>query len=151
VPATIRRRRPSPVRRSVLALVALATLSACGSSKYDSGAGPAPSGADITLSVVVTTDAGADPATYDLRCGPSGGNHPQPEQSCAALQKAGRDVLEPVAGDRACTQIYGGPQTAAVRGSWEGVRVDASFDRTNGCEIDRWEQLGTTFFAVPLQ
>jgi len=38
-----------------------------------------------------------------------------------------------------CTQIYGGPQTATVRGSWGGQAVDASFSRENGCEIARWD------------
>lgn len=36
---------------------------------------------------------------------------------------------------RACTQIYGGPQTAHVTGTIDGVKVDRRFTRTNGCEI----------------
>ena len=50
-------------------------------------------------------------------------------------------TLGPVAGDVACTQIYGGPETAEVTGSFRGEPVDARFNRTNGCEIDRWERL----------
>lgn len=37
--------------------------------------------------------------------------------------------------DRACTQIYGGPETARVTGRIDGVEVDRRFARTNGCEI----------------
>ena len=37
--------------------------------------------------------------------------------------------------DRACTQIYGGPQTARVTGTIDGVKLDRRFTRTNGCEI----------------
>ena len=45
----------------------------------------------------------------------------------------------PVPADQMCTQIYGGPETATVRGTWQGERVDASFSRQNGCEIARWD------------
>ena len=47
--------------------------------------------------------------------------------------------------------LYGGPQTAIVKGTYAGKPVDATFKRTNGCEVSRWEKLGTTFFNVPLQ
>jgi hypothetical protein len=67
------------------------------------------------------------------------------------LAKAGRTVFDPVPRGRACDMVFGGPQTATVRGSYAGSRVDATFRRTNGCEIDRWERLGATFFDVPLQ
>ena len=36
---------------------------------------------------------------------------------------------------RACTQIYGGPETAVVTGTIDGDKVDRRFTRTNGCEI----------------
>ncbi|MFP5311915.1 MAG: serine protease inhibitor, partial [Actinomycetes bacterium] len=39
---------------------------------------------------------------------------------------------------QACTQQYGGPQTAAVTGVVDGVAVDSTFARTNGCEISAW-------------
>jgi hypothetical protein len=37
--------------------------------------------------------------------------------------------------------VYGGPQVAEVRGTWDGVDVDARFQRTDGCEIARWDRL----------
>jgi hypothetical protein len=37
--------------------------------------------------------------------------------------------------------IYGGPQRATVTGSWNGKKVSSTFNRTNGCEIDRWSQM----------
>ena len=43
---------------------------------------------------------------------------------------------------RACTQIYGGPQTARVTGTIDGVEVDRRFTRTNGCEIDDYRRAG---------
>jgi hypothetical protein len=45
-----------------------------------------------------------------------------------------------VPADVACTEIYGGPATARVRGTLQGKPVDARFSRTNGCEIARWER-----------
>jgi hypothetical protein len=51
------------------------------------------------------------------------------------------DDLRPVPTDVACTQVYGGPATARVTGTLEGRRVDASFKRTDGCEIARWDRV----------
>jgi len=36
---------------------------------------------------------------------------------------------------RACTQVYGGPETATVTGTIDGDKVDRRFSRTNGCEL----------------
>ncbi|CAA9512517.1 MAG: hypothetical protein AVDCRST_MAG67-2871 [uncultured Solirubrobacteraceae bacterium] len=36
---------------------------------------------------------------------------------------------------RACTQVYGGPETAVVTGTIDGDKVDRRFTRTNGCEL----------------
>jgi hypothetical protein len=48
-------------------------------------------------------------------------------------------VFEPTPGNVACTQQYGGPETAKVTGTFKGEEVDAGFGRQNGCEIARWE------------
>jgi predicted secreted protein len=42
---------------------------------------------------------------------------------------------------QACTEIYGGPDTATVIGSIGGIDVDTSFHRANGCGIADWELL----------
>ncbi|WP_223148702.1 SSI family serine proteinase inhibitor [Aeromicrobium ginsengisoli] len=135
--------------RALLVLVAVlaATLSACGKD----AASDSSSSAGTALTITVVASEGADSQTYELRCDPAGGDHPQPAEACAALDTAGAKVFEPVAKDQMCTELYGGPQTATVTGTYDGDKVDATFRRTNGCEIDRWEQLGTTFFNVPLQ
>jgi hypothetical protein len=52
------------------------------------------------------------------------------------------DVFEPVPEDTACTEIFGGPQRAEITGTLGGKRVDATFTRANGCEIERWDALG---------
>ncbi|MGA9762584.1 MAG: hypothetical protein WBQ14_09185 [Gaiellaceae bacterium] len=45
----------------------------------------------------------------------------------------------------ACTQIYGGPQVAHVRGRLAGRPIDADFSRNDGCQIARWDRLGFLF------
>jgi len=35
--------------------------------------------------------------------------------------------------------MYGGPETASIKGTLNGEHVDAKFSRTDGCEIHRWE------------
>jgi hypothetical protein len=132
-----------------------AALSACGSDGSSDGAtggaGDDTAGTGTSLTIAVTKAEGAEPATYKLTCDPAAGDHPQAEQACAAVAKAGAGVFDPVPADQSCATVYGGPQTATVKGTYEDQDVDASFSRQNGCEIDRWEKLGTTFFNVPLQ
>lgn len=137
------------------AAVAVAVLSACGSDASSDGTPPttsdAPAAAGTSLTIEVTASEGAEPRTYRLTCDPAGGDHPQPQQACDAIASAGADIFEPVAADQACTMIYGGPQTATIRGTYDGQDVDATFDRADGCETERWDRLGTTVFGVALQ
>ena len=49
-------------------------------------------------------------------------------------------MFEPVPGDTACTEQYGGPETATVTGTLRGETIDANFSRVNGCEISRWQE-----------
>ncbi|MBT2477907.1 SSI family serine proteinase inhibitor [Streptomyces sp. ISL-94] len=81
---------------------------------------------------------------YELECGPVGGNHPWPEESCATLERLaaeGKDPFAPVSERQICTTEHGGPATARITGTWHGRKVDAAFRRTNGCEINRWDEL----------
>ncbi|MQS04901.1 SSI family serine proteinase inhibitor, partial [Streptomyces alkaliterrae] len=97
-----------------------------------------------SLTIVVKDDVHAKERRLTLRCEPTGGNHPRAEEACAAVDRATRGVRspwEPVSADTMCTQMHGGPQTARVTGTWAGRKVDASFDRSNGCEIARWDSL----------
>jgi hypothetical protein len=79
--------------------------------------------------------------TATLTCDPDGGTHPDPAEACAALA-AHPEALHPVPGDVACTEIYGGDQVAEVKGTGVGgAGVRAVLNRTNGCEIARWDAL----------
>jgi hypothetical protein len=79
--------------------------------------------------------------TATLTCDPTGGTHPDPERACAALD-AHPEALHPVPGDVACTEIYGGDQVAEVTGAGPSSgSLRAILNRTNGCEIARWDAL----------
>jgi hypothetical protein len=95
--------------------------------------------------VVTVRDAGGDAdGTYELYCHPHGGSHPDPARACAAVEKNtrwGRDAFAPVPDGTACTMQYGGPATARVTGTWAGRPVDATYERSNGCQTERWDRL----------
>jgi len=52
-----------------------------------------------------------------------------------------RRPFEPIPSDRACTEIYGGPQEAIVAGTYGGRRIWIRLARSNGCEISRFDRL----------
>jgi Subtilisin inhibitor-like len=82
--------------------------------------------------------------TWTLQCAPLGGTLPHRATACrrlASLERPFRNVPK----DVVCTQIYGGPQTALVTGRLEARRVRATFNRRNGCEIDRWNRVRFLF------
>ncbi len=142
------------MRRLLLLAIVLPALASCGTGT-PGGESPAPgepadaTGTDLVIAVI--SDAGAEPRELTLTCDPPGGDHPNAAAACDRLAQAGAQVFEPVPADQACTEIYGGPQTATITGTDDGIDVDASFSRENGCEIDRWDLLGTEVFDVPLQ
>jgi hypothetical protein len=88
---------------------------------------------------------GEGPArVWRLRCDPAAGTLPRPATACARLAALERPFA-PVPKDTACTQIFGGPQVARVTGRFRGRRVWATFRRTNGCEIARWNRVRFLF------
>ena len=101
--------------------------------------GPAEPTPQTSLTIAFDAGDGSEAQEWTLTCDPVGGNHPDPGAACAALGGLDATAFAPVPADQMCTQIYGGPQTATVRGSWGGQAVDASFSRENGCEIARWD------------
>jgi hypothetical protein len=131
----------------VLALVLAVFAASCG--EGESGAEPAAPETSVEVTLWPNGRGSEGAQTVVLTCEPAGGTHPSPEEACAALD-AEEDALEPVPGDVACTQIYGGPQEARVAGALRGREIDTSFNRTNGCEIDRWDRLAPLFETAPI-
>lgn len=96
-------------------------------------------GGSSQLTIVVDDGTGGT-STWSLTCDPAGGDHPDAEQACAAIEEH-RSALNPVPGDRMCAQVYGGPQKATVTGTWRGEQIVAALSRTNACETARWDEL----------
>jgi Subtilisin inhibitor-like len=84
---------------------------------------------------------------WTLRCGPTGGTLPRRARACARLL-ALRQPFRGVPKGTACTEIYGGPEVAEVRGTLRGRRVAARFARTDGCQIERWNRVRFLFPAT---
>ena len=80
-------------------------------------------------------------AIWTLRCNPPRGTLKRPAVACRKLAKGGPKLFAPVPPKTVCTEIYGGPQKARVRGVVAGKRVRTTFTRINGCEIARWNRL----------
>jgi hypothetical protein len=93
-------------------------------------------GTDLTI---VINNGSSPTVTWRLTCNPPGGTHPNPEAACRALEANGAVALPPVPKDKACTQIYGGPETASMTGTWHGQPVMSRFARNDGCQISRWK------------
>ena len=104
---------------------------------------PGPGAGNAELSIMVKPTS-TDPAlSYTLVCrdgvSTTESKHPTADAACAAL-KNNTALLSPAAKDpsRACTEQYGGPQTATVTGIVDDTPVDTEFALTNGCEIGAW-------------
>ncbi|MFD4631728.1 SSI family serine proteinase inhibitor [Streptomyces sp. NPDC058284] len=130
------------LRRLVLTAVAsAAALSAVPATAHATA--PVPTPVD-RLTVTVTDSGGAGDGTYVLKCHPTGGTHPQAAEACERLHEVtrwGKDPFAPVPRDAMCTMQYGGPATAHITGTWQGRPVDATYKRSDGCEISRWNNL----------
>ncbi len=133
--------RMTPLSR----LCAIALLSICGCLAVPALAAPAAAadGGPTHLTVEVTWAPGLT-ATWTLECDPVGGTHPNARRACATLSTIPHPFAKEPTGI-ACTMIYGGPEKARVTGRWEGVRVAKGFDRTDGCQIARWQQYRALF------
>ncbi|WAL96523.1 SSI family serine proteinase inhibitor [Streptomyces sp. Je 1-369] len=136
------------LRRLVLtaaaSVAALSAVPAAAHATADATVVAPPSSPSDRLTVKVTGAGGAGDGTYELKCHPTGGTHPDAAKACERLQEVtvwGTDPFAPVPKDSMCTMQYGGPATAHVTGTWQGRPVDATYDRSNGCEISRWDGL----------
>ena len=121
----------------VALLVVLVAVAGCGESD-DAGQPDTPE-TSVEVTLWPEGRSGASQRAV-LTCEPAGGSHPHAQEACAALESQG-GALEPVAGDVACTLIYGGPEEARIAGVVGGNAVDTMLSRNNGCEIDRWDRL----------
>lgn len=144
--------------KRLLILLVVVMLAACGGDADDpipvepdggigDGAGPPGDGA-ITADLTITIEhPDADTIEYQLTCGDGaasidGFEGLTAEAACERLSipEVQERLISPPS-DRVCTEIYGGPDTAHIRGTLDGQDVDTIIDRTNGCGISDWDTL----------
>ena len=120
---------------------ALAVVSAVVAAACVGGIAASMPAKDVSLTITYWADEQEAPATFTrwtLRCSPLGGTLPNRKRACAKLSTLPLSAFAPVPKDVFCTEIYGGPQKAVVKGTIGTTRIWASFRRRNGCEISRW-------------
>ncbi len=66
----------------------------------------------------------------------------RPVTACRQARKIAAFLASRPITTRPCTQEYGGPQTARVRGTIGSRSIDRRFARRNGCEIADWARAG---------
>ena len=163
-------RRPPKAASAAAALLLTLALAACGSDSEPTTAGTDPGsgsagtdpaanpgainpiggggGAIGTIEIEITRPD-ADPVTYTIGClGDAFPVTPAVDgiDGAAACTRLGEaEVLDRLAngapGDRACTEIYGGPDVATITGELNGQAIDTTVDRANGCGIADWDTL----------
>ncbi len=121
------------MRFSVALVLCAALIAGCGEDD-EPAATPAGSVADLTVEV----EPGGKTATVSCDA----------PEDCPEIDALDPKVFEPTPGNVACTQQYGGPETATVKGTFKGEQVDANFSRENGCEIARWEDAAPVLEAA---
>jgi hypothetical protein len=126
-------RHPGLTGRAGAAVAALAILAGTCSATAQRLAG-------TSLTIEVRASEGAAPTGYTLACDPAGGTLPGAAEACDRLAASGAPFAR-LPADAVCTQVYGGPEVATVRGVFRGQAVDAVFTRRNGCEIARYDRL----------
>ena len=122
----------------MLAALALAGCGQGSSNSADDSSG------DASLDISVSIGGKEAPTkVWTLRC-PDGGTLPEPELACKNLDRLD-DPFGRLPKSFACIEIYGGPQTAIVQGTFRGKAVNERFSRTDGCQIARWNRVRFLF------
>ena len=122
-------------------LVGLAICALAVAVTQDAAAGDSTAVTSIRVTYWDGSSQHVQSATWTLRCNPASGSLQRPARACGRLAAGGSTLFAPTPRGVACTEIYGGPQKARVVGSVNGARVWATFARTNGCQIARWQRI----------
>ena len=147
------------VSRLPLALGVLVVMLVVGGCGQEEGPVGSPDGADehqaqeskdaaaedafLFVEAQVRLSDDADPTTRTFACDADGTSFEggDSDEACAALVAQQSWLLEGDPADQICTQVYGGPEVAQLRGHVDGEAFQRRLDRTDGCGIQRWEQL----------
>jgi hypothetical protein len=117
------------MRKFALALLTVA-FAACGSETTTTGTPP---GTNLLVKVDADGPHGSAAAkTARVRC---------PGARCTLTKQLRTRDFAPIPPGQACSMIYGGPETATVKGTLRGDAIDARFSRTDGCQTSRWQRV----------
>jgi hypothetical protein len=127
---------------TAVACAALFAIAGCGG---DDGSTDEPATADTDLRVSLDLDGsgGKAPREAQIVCDPG-----MDTGSCSRVAELDAADLAPVPPMQPCTEIYGGPATATIVGTLHGEPVDATLNRQNGCEIERYERVAPLLAEV---
>jgi len=131
---------------AAIACLAVLALAGCGEDDEQAGAPTSePRGplAELTVAVDPDGEDAKPPREATISC-----DAPGDSAVCRAVADAKPETFEPTPDNIACTQQYGGPETASVKGTLRGEPVDATFSRVNGCEISRWQDAAAILEAA---
>jgi hypothetical protein len=147
----VRRARGTELWLVLVLGLSIAALGGCGDDEDEPAAPPtaaAPAAGAFELSIRHDDGAG-NRATAILTCNEreqrAGGfltRRAAVDELCAKARSIKQLLTTQPDKARACTQIYGGPETARITGTIDGVKVDRRFSRTNGCEIADFNSAG---------
>ncbi len=130
----------------LLLLLAVAGCAEPAGSGSGNAASPDSSASDAAaaneLMIVLDRGDGTAPERYTVTCGEApDGDHDDAAAACAHLEGLD-EPFAPLPTDMACTEQYGGPETARISGRWHAEDVDLELSRTDGCRISQWDSLG---------
>jgi hypothetical protein len=124
---------------ALIALVLALFVAACGDEASSSGAGQT-----VNLTLTVSDGQGKD-AKATLKCDESSAEgtgflESGADDACRNARDLEKLLTTQPPEDRACTQIYGGPQKARITGTFGDKDVTRELTRNNGCGIEEWKQ-----------
>jgi hypothetical protein len=132
------------MRRLLVALLLLLALPATGCGDAAPPAAPSAPAA-VKLALTVRQTPGSRPRRATLECTGSraratGYLAGRARPACRTARRLAGLLTTRSSRHRVCTQVYGGPERARVRGRVDGRAVDRRFGRADGCEISDWER-----------
>ena len=137
---TLRVVRSVSAMRWLLLILVATVVAGCGAEERPASG----SLAQLTIRLDADGEGPAKPRELRLSCDSAGDS-----KACGAAAGLKPGDFAAVPADRACTQIFGGPETATVSGELRGESVSGEFGRRNGCEIARWKAVSVLVAQVP--
>lgn len=127
-----------------IAILALHAGVACADGQTNSKK-PRPHTADVSLSITVDNGQGrtshATLRCHDNKSRITGYLTGDRRELCRRARELAPFLSSPSDPHRICAQLYGGPETASIRGIIGRHPIDRHFSRTDQCEINDWNQV----------